>query len=128
MLRFTTDFAVPFDNDRADRDIRMVKLPQKISGSWRTREGAKNFRAIRGYVSTARKQDAGILSGLRLLSEGQVWLPAGPEWVRWFHLSCHPEIRAGWSSCPSFNRLRTRVRCQVPDDVMMRKMCGWTVP
>jgi transposase len=77
VLRFTTDFAVPFDNNQAERDIRMVKLQQKISGSWRTLQGAKNFCAIRSYVSTMRKQDADILGGLRLLFEGQVWLPAG---------------------------------------------------
>jgi len=77
VLRFTTDFAVPFDNNQAERDIRMVKLQQKISGSWRTLAGAKNFCAIRSYVSTMRKHDADILGGLRLLFEGQVWLPAG---------------------------------------------------
>ena len=77
VLRFMTDFAVPFDNNQAERDIRMVKLQQKISGSWRTLQGAKNFCAIRSYVSTMRKQDADILGGLRLLFEGQVWLPAG---------------------------------------------------
>ena len=57
--------------------FRMVKLQQKISGSWRTLQGAENFCAIRSYVSTMRKQDADILGGLRLLFEGQVWLPTG---------------------------------------------------
>jgi len=77
VLRFTVDFAVPFDNNQAERDIRMVKLQQKISGSWRTLAGAKHFCAIRSYVSTMRKHDADILAGLRLLFEGQVWLPTG---------------------------------------------------
>ena len=77
VLRFTVDFAVPFDNNQAERDIRMVKLQQKISGSWRTLAGARSFCAIRSYVSTMRKHDADILGGLRLLFEGQVWLPAG---------------------------------------------------
>jgi transposase len=77
VLRFMTDFDVPFDNNQAERDIRMVKLQQKISGSWRTLTGAKNFCAIRSYVSTMRKHDADILGGLRLLFEGQPWLPAG---------------------------------------------------
>ena len=77
VLRFTTNFAVPFDNNQAERDIRMVKLQQKISGSWRTLTGAKNFCAIRSYVSTMRKHDADILDGLRQLFEGQAWLPVG---------------------------------------------------
>ena len=77
VLRFTVDFAVPFDNNQAERDIRMVKLQQKISGSWRTLAGAKHFCAIRSYVSTMRKHDVDVLAGLRLLFEGQVWLPAG---------------------------------------------------
>jgi len=77
VLRFVTDFNVPFDNNQAERDIRMVKLQQKISGSWRTLEGARNFCAIRSYVSTLRKQDHSVLAGLRQLFEGQAWLPAG---------------------------------------------------
>ena len=77
VLRFTTNFAVPFDNNQAERDIRMVKLQQKISGSWRTLAGARHFCAIRSYVSTMRKHDVDVLAGLRLLFEGQVWLPAG---------------------------------------------------
>ena len=81
VLRFTTNFAVPFDNNQAERDIRMVKLQQKISGSWRTLAGAKHSCAIRCYVSTMRKHDVDVLAGLRLLFEGQVWLPAGARTV-----------------------------------------------
>lgn len=77
VLRFVTDFNVPFDNNQAERDIRMVKLQQKISGSWRTLEGARNFCAIRSYASTLRKQDLNVLAGLRQLFEGQAWIPAG---------------------------------------------------
>jgi len=76
VLRFTTNFTVPFDNNQAERDIRMVKLQQKISGSWRTLDGARNFCAIRSYVSTLRKHDSNVLAGLRQLFEGQPWLPA----------------------------------------------------
>ena len=76
VLRFTVNFRVPFDNNQAERDIRMVKLQQKISGSWRTLEGARNFCAIRSYVSTLRKQDHDVLTGLRRLFDGQAWLPA----------------------------------------------------
>ena len=76
VLRFTINFRVPFDNNQAERDIRMVKLQQKISGSWRTLEGARNFCAIRSYVSTLRKQDHNVLDGLCQLFDGQPWLPA----------------------------------------------------
>jgi len=75
VLRFTVNFDVPFDNNQAEWDIRMVK--QKISGSWRTLKGARNFCAIRSYVSTLRKHDRDVLAGLRHLFEGQAWIPAG---------------------------------------------------
>jgi transposase len=75
VLRFTTDFRAPFDNNQAERDVRMVKLQQKISGSWRTLEGARSYCAIRSYISTMRKQGQDVLSGLQLLFEGDVWLP-----------------------------------------------------
>jgi len=75
VLRFCSDFRAPFDNNQAERDIRMVKLQQKISGSWRTLNGARDFCAIRSYVSTLRKNQRDILGGLRLLFEGHPWLP-----------------------------------------------------
>jgi transposase len=77
LLLFMLDFRAPFDNNQAERDIRMVKLQQKISGSWRSLEGAKSFCAVRSYVSTLRKNDKEILGGLRLLFEGHAWLPGG---------------------------------------------------
>ena len=77
VLRFATDFDVSFTNNEAERAVRMVKVQQKISGSWRTLAGAKNFCAIRSYVSTMRKQGQPVLDGLRLLFEGGVWLPSG---------------------------------------------------
>jgi transposase len=64
-------------NNQAERDVRMVKLQQKISGSWRTLSGARNYTAIRSYISTMKKQDHDVLAGLRLLFEGDVWLPSG---------------------------------------------------
>jgi len=75
VLRFTGDFEVPFDNNQGERDIRMVKLQQKISGSWRTKAGADHFCATRSYVSTMKKHGHDVLAGLRQLFEGNVWLP-----------------------------------------------------
>jgi hypothetical protein len=77
VLRFALDFRAPFDNNQAERDIRMVKLQQKISGSWRTLTGARNYCALRSYISTIRKHNYDVLSGLRQLVEGQAWLPGG---------------------------------------------------
>jgi hypothetical protein len=75
-LRFATDFRVPFDNNLSERDLRMVKLQQKISGCWRTTEGAERFLAIRSYLSTARKQGQRPVEVLCQLAVGQPWLPA----------------------------------------------------
>jgi len=54
----------------------MVKLQQKISGCWRTPEGADRFLAVRSYISSTRKNAIGPLHALRLLASGQPWLPA----------------------------------------------------
>ena len=58
-----------------DRDVRMVKLQQKISGSWRTLAGARAYCTIGSYLSTTRKHDVDFLDGLRRMLEGHVWLP-----------------------------------------------------
>ena len=74
-LRFTTDLRVPFDNNQAERDIRMVKLQQKISGCWRTLVGAQRYLKVRSYISTARKQGQNSLDVLCRLFEGNAWMP-----------------------------------------------------
>jgi transposase len=81
VLRFTTDLRVPFTNNQAERDIRMVKLQQKISGCWRTLPGAEAFLVVRSYLSTARKHGLSALAVLRQLFIGEPWLPqpAAPE-------------------------------------------------
>jgi transposase len=74
--RFLEDLRVPFSNNQAARDIRMVKLAQKISGCWRTLRGAEAFCTLRSYLATAHKQQANPLVVLRQLFEGDPWLPA----------------------------------------------------
>jgi len=75
-LRFTTDWRVPADNNGSERDIRMIKLRQKVSGCLRTLTGAKQFCAIRSYLSTAAKHDKRLFGVLVMLTEGRPWLPA----------------------------------------------------
>jgi transposase len=75
-LRFTTNWGTPADNNGSERDIRMIKLRQKVSGCLRTLTGAKQFCAIRSYLSTAVKHGKHFLEVLVMLAEGSPWLPA----------------------------------------------------
>jgi transposase len=75
-LRFTRDFRVPPDNNGCERDIRMIKLKQKVSGCLRTLAGARQFCAIRSYLSTAAKHGISFFGALVMLTEGQPWMPA----------------------------------------------------
>jgi transposase len=76
VLRFATDFTVAFDNNQAERDIRMVKLQQKISGGWRSEQGARALLDVRSYLSTARKHNQNALDVLRQLFSTTAWIPA----------------------------------------------------
>ena len=62
-------------NNLAERDIRMTKLQQKISGCWRTLAGAEAFATIRSYISTARKHHVNVLDALRQAFDGNPWTP-----------------------------------------------------
>jgi transposase-like protein len=75
-LRFTTDWRIPADNNGSERDIRMVKLRQKVSGCLRTLTGAQQFCAIRSYLSTAAKHGKHLFEVLVMLTEGRPWQPA----------------------------------------------------
>jgi len=76
-LCFMYDFDVPFDNSQAERDIRMTKVQQKISGTFRSSDGARTFCRIRGYISTARKNKLSVIDAIQSVFEGDpLMIPA----------------------------------------------------
>jgi len=71
VLRFMDDPLVSFTNNQAENDLRMIKVQQKVSGCFRSMDGAKMFCRIRSYLTTCRKQDVSATEALRLLFQGK---------------------------------------------------------
>jgi transposase len=70
VLAFLEDLSVPFTNNLAERDLRMIKVQQKISGTFRSSQGATAFCVIRSYLSTMRKQGRSMLAAMAAVFEG----------------------------------------------------------
>ena len=75
ILLFMHDF-VPFDNNQAERDLRMLKVKQKISGCFRTDKGVEEWCRLRSYVATMKKQGQGVMDTIRSVYAGTTILPA----------------------------------------------------
>ena len=76
ILLFMRDFSVPFDNNQAERDLRMLKVKQKISGCFRTEQGAEEFSRMRSYVSTMKKQGRCVMETIKSVYAGNILMPA----------------------------------------------------
>jgi len=74
-LRFITNFQVPFDNNMAERDLRMIKVKQKISGTFMSRAGGQFFARIKGYISTVKKNGRNVMDELRNVFLGKAFVP-----------------------------------------------------
>ena len=76
IMAFYFDPAIPFTNNQAEQDLRMVKVRQKVSGGFRTDRGARIFLTIKSYTGTLRKQGRDVWSGLTQAMKGRPFLPS----------------------------------------------------
>jgi len=75
VLRFMRDFTVPFTNNQAERDLRMARVQQKISGTFRDKEEARDFSRLRGYIATGKKQNQSLFTALAGAVRGTPFVP-----------------------------------------------------
>ncbi|MDO9517810.1 MAG: IS66 family transposase [Methanosarcinaceae archaeon] len=78
ILRFMHNFEVPFENNQAERDVRMMKVQQKISGTFRSNQGARSFCRIRGYISTVKKNKISVIDAIVAVFNGKPFVPVLP--------------------------------------------------
>ena len=76
ILLFMHDFFMPFDNNQSERDLRMLKVKQKLGGCFRTEKGVEEFCRLRSYISTMKKQGQGVMETIRSVFAGKVLMPA----------------------------------------------------
>ncbi len=76
VLAFLDDLTIPFDNNQAERDLRTLKMQQKVSGCFRSDPGADAFARLRGYLATLRKQGQPLFAALQTVFAGRPLYPA----------------------------------------------------
>jgi len=75
VLRFSSNFSVPFTNNLAERDLRMIKVKEKISGTFASFKGGEIFTRIRGYISTVKKNNRPVLEELNNVLSSKSYIP-----------------------------------------------------
>ena len=75
VLAFMLDFRVPFTNNQAEQDVRMIKVKQKVSGSFRTFDGAGEFAQNRAYISISRKNNKNVFQSIKTAFESHPFIP-----------------------------------------------------
>jgi len=71
-----SDFGIPFDNNQAERDIRLIQVKQKVSGCFRTVDGAERFGRVRGYISTDRQNAKNVFEAIKEAFNGIPVIPS----------------------------------------------------